>query len=164
MSGGIFTGQFTKLERSLSVFGRRLRRLLCRQKTFSHLSPSFLFYAEKDIARQSPLATPLQKCLSWRGYVMQQRGSNLHIPFAQSKLPLHLPTALWSKSRAPLNNLDRPFPRTGLRNCRALTPNGIGLRAMYLVFDQLRTMLLKGSESQPLQSNGPMRRGLQVIN
>ena len=38
-----------------------IAQITLQAKTFSHLLlPSFLSYAEKDIARQSPLATPLQ--------------------------------------------------------------------------------------------------------
>ena len=68
LSGGIFTGLFTRLERSLSLslcLRPSIAQITLQAKTFSHLLlPSFLSfflsYAEKDIARLSPLATPLQ--------------------------------------------------------------------------------------------------------
>ena len=87
----------------------------------------------------------------------REKASNLHIPFAQSELAIHLPSSsncsFWSKSR--IENLGLCFLMSSLLvEQRALTPNCLGLCNVPL--SHLRTMLLKGSNSQPLRSNSPI--------
>ena len=165
LSGGIFTGLFTRLGAfSLSLSLSSAVDCADNSAGKNFFAPSsflpFLSYAEKDIARQSPLATPLQKCLlSWTGEGNAAGGGviyTFHLRRVNSQSTFQvLSTALWSKSR--IENLGLCFLMSSLSvGQRALTPNCIGLELCNVPLSHLRTMLLKGSDSQPLRSNSPI--------
>ena len=131
-------------------------------RTFSFLP--FFSYAEKDIARQSPLATPLQSSAFSPGEGNAAEGERerrrviytFHLRRVNSQSTFQvLPTALWSKLR--IENLGLCFLMSSLLvEQRALTPNCIGLGLCNMSLSHLRTMLLKGRSSRPLRSNSPI--------